>query len=125
MDHTISLAIADRCRSLAFYRDGLALEAFGPVADDGAPEPLQFRLGSVTSLMLIPIGGFGWVVGEARVSPSGTNECVLCIYVPNEVAVQERYAAALPLVEPACTNQQSRTGTHMRLRSKTPTGIYG
>src|SRR5687767_6188896 len=39
MDHTISLATADRRRSLAFYRDGLGLEAFGPLADDGVPEP--------------------------------------------------------------------------------------
>jgi catechol 2,3-dioxygenase-like lactoylglutathione lyase family enzyme len=46
MDHTISLATADRSRSLAFYRDGLGLEAFGPLADDGVPEPLQFRLAS-------------------------------------------------------------------------------
>ena len=44
MDHTISLATADRRRSLAFYRDGLGLEAFGPLADDGVPEPLQLRL---------------------------------------------------------------------------------
>jgi hypothetical protein len=51
--HTISLATADRSRSLAFYRDGLGLEAFGPLADDGIPEPLQLRLASNVSLMLI------------------------------------------------------------------------
>jgi hypothetical protein len=39
MDHTISLATADRGRSLVFYRDGLELGAFGPLADDGIPEP--------------------------------------------------------------------------------------
>jgi hypothetical protein len=32
MDHTISMATADRRRSLAFYRDGPGLEAFGPAA---------------------------------------------------------------------------------------------
>ena len=69
MDHTISLATADRGRSLAFYRDGLGLEAFGPLADDGVPEPLQLRLASSVSLMLIPTGGFGWVAGEDRVAP--------------------------------------------------------
>ena len=80
MDHTISLATADRSRSLAFYRDGLGLEAFGPLADDGVPEPLQLRLASSVSLMLIPTGGFGWVAGEDRVAPPGANECVLSAY---------------------------------------------
>src|SRR5215203_7454059 len=70
MDHTISLATADQRRSLIFYRDGLGLEAFGPLADDGVPEPLQLRLASSVSLMLIPTGGFGWVAGEDRVAPS-------------------------------------------------------
>lgn len=32
------------------------------------PEPLQLRLGPNVSPMLIPTGGFGWVVGEARVA---------------------------------------------------------
>jgi hypothetical protein len=45
MEHTISLATTDRRRSLAFYRDGLGLEAFGPLAGQdpprsvGAPHP--------------------------------------------------------------------------------------
>ena len=43
MDHTISIATSDRRRSHTFYRDGLGLEAFGPLADDGIPEPLQLR----------------------------------------------------------------------------------
>ena len=95
MDHTISLATADRRRSLAFYRDGLGLEAFGPLADDGVPEPLQLRLASSVSLMLIPTGGFGWVAGEDRVAPPGANECVLSVYAPDEDAVRARYEAAL------------------------------
>jgi catechol 2,3-dioxygenase-like lactoylglutathione lyase family enzyme len=95
MDHTISLATADRARSLIFYRDGLGLDAFGPIADDGVPEPLQLRLAPEVSLMLIPTGGFGWVVGEDRVAGPGTNECVLSVYVPDEDAVRARYVAAL------------------------------
>ncbi len=95
MDHTISLATADRRRSLAFYRNGLGLEAFGPPADDGVPEPLQLRLGPSVTLMLIPTAGFGWIAGEDRVAPSGTNECVLVVYVPDEDAVRARYDAAL------------------------------
>ena len=95
MDHTISLATAERSRSLAFYRDGLGLEAFGPLADDGIPEPLQLRLAPRVSLMLIPTGGFGWVAGEDRVGPPGVNECVISLYVSDGDAVQARYAAAL------------------------------
>lgn len=95
MNYTISLATADRRRSLAFYRDGLGLEAFGPLADDGVPEPLQLRLASRVSLMLIPTGGFGWVAGEDRVAPPGANECVVSVYVRDEDAVQARYEAAL------------------------------
>lgn len=95
MDHTISLATADRRRSLVFYCDGLGLEAFGPLADDGVPEPLQFRLGPTVSLMLIPTGGFGWVAGEDRVAPAGANECVLSIYADDADAVNDRNRAAL------------------------------
>jgi uncharacterized protein len=106
MDHSISLAITDRRRSLVFYRDGLGLEAFGPRADDDVPEPLQLRLGSGVSLMLIPAGGFGWVAGEDRVAPRGASECVFSMYVRNEEAVRARYVAALAaggssLYEPA------------------------
>lgn len=95
MDHTICLATADRRRSLAFYRDGLGLAAFGPLANDGVPEPLQLRLDLRTSLMLIPTGGFGWVAGEDRLAPAGATECVLCVYAPDEDAVRERYDKAL------------------------------
>ena len=95
MDHTISLATGNRRRSHAFYRHGLGLEAFGPLADDGIPEPLQLRLASNVSLMLIPTGGFGWVAGEDRVAPPGATECVLSVYVADENAVRARYEAAL------------------------------
>jgi len=95
MNYTISLATADRNRALMFYRDGLGLEAFGPLADDGVPEPLQLRLTSSVSLMLIPTGGFGWVAGEDRVAPPGASECVLSLYASDEDAVRTRYAAAL------------------------------
>ena len=73
----------------------MALEAFGPLADDGVPEPLQLRLAPGVSLMLIPTGGFGWVAGEDRVARPGANECVLTVYAPDEDGVRERYRAAL------------------------------
>ncbi|MET0577921.1 MAG: VOC family protein [Ilumatobacteraceae bacterium] len=95
MEYTISLATSDRRRSLAFYRDGLGLEAFGPLADDGVPEPLQLRLASNVSLMLIPTGGFGWVAGEDRVAAPGANECVVSVAAPDEHTVQARFEAAI------------------------------
>ena len=95
MDFTLSLATADRQRSLAFYQDGLGLAAFGPIADDGVPEPLQLRLAPSVSVMLIPTGGFGWVAGEDRVAAAGANECVLSVYASDEDAVRARYQAAL------------------------------
>ena len=95
MNHTVSLATTDRHGSLAFYRDGLGLEPFGPLADDGVPEPLQLRLGSNVSLMLIPSGGFGWLAGEDRLAAPGASECVLSVYVADEDAVRTRYDAAL------------------------------
>ena len=94
MDLTISL---DRRQDplVRVLRDRLGLEAFGPVADDGVPEPLQLRLASNVSLMLIPTGGFGWVAGEDRVAPPGATECVLSVYVDDEDAARGREEAAL------------------------------
>lgn len=56
---TISLPIADRATSYAFYREALALEAIGAPAADGMPEPLQFDLSDGARLVLVPTGGFG------------------------------------------------------------------
>ena len=95
MDHTISPATDDRRRSLVFYRDGLGLEAFGPLADDGVPEPLQLRLASSVSLMLIPTGGFGWVVARAAWPHQAPTNACWPVYAPDEVAVQARYEAVL------------------------------
>jgi catechol 2,3-dioxygenase-like lactoylglutathione lyase family enzyme len=125
MDHTISLATADRSRSFAFYRDGLGFEAFGPLADDGVPEPLQLRLASNVSLMLIPSGGFGWVAGEDRVASPGANECVLSVYVPDEDAVRARYEAALVAGGSVSTSPRSSSGEPSQRRSPIPTGTSG
>ncbi|MGL5818811.1 MAG: VOC family protein [Phycicoccus sp.] len=66
MQMSISLPVADRTTSSAFYRAFLGIEPFGPVADDGEPEPLAFRTDAGTVLMLIPADGFRWVVGDAH-----------------------------------------------------------
>lgn len=102
----VCLPTADRVRAHAFYRDGLGLEATGPLADDGVPEPLQFMLNAGTRLMLIPTGGFGWVVGDRAVAESGTSECVLSVTAADEAAVdalveRARRAGATVATEPA------------------------
>ena len=74
----IALPTADRVRAHAFYAEAFGFEAFGEPADDGVPEPLQFRLGDDLVLMLIPTGGFGWTVGRP-VAERGTSEVALLI----------------------------------------------
>lgn len=93
----ISLPIADRATSYRFYRDGLGLDAEGELADDGLPEPLQFVVNDGLRLMLIPTGGFGWVIGRHEVAARGTSECVLSLSVaaPADAdAITERARAA-------------------------------
>jgi predicted lactoylglutathione lyase len=83
----VSLPIEDRGRSHRFYLDALGLEAFGPVAGDGVPEPLQFRLGSDVALMLVPTGGFGWVVGR-DLAPPDRSEVLLSWSVASPADVE-------------------------------------
>lgn len=73
----ISLPTADRHRSSVFYSEGLGLVTVGEPADDGLPEPLVFVVNDTTRLMLVPTGGFGWVIGGNEAAPAGTSECVL------------------------------------------------
>ena len=94
---TIALPTADRRTTFRFYREAFDFEAFGEPADDGVPEPLQFRLGDETSLMFVPTDGFGGVVGVPEVAPLGVSECVLSVSAdsPAEVdALVERARAA-------------------------------
>ncbi|MCO1595503.1 VOC family protein [Micromonospora sp. RHAY321] len=93
----VSLPIADRATSHRFYRDALGLEAVGELADDGIPEPLQFVVNDGLRLMLIPTGGFGWVVGGHEVAARGQSECLLSLGVtaPADAdAIVERARAA-------------------------------
>ena len=104
----ISLPIADRRRSYDFYRQALdlAVQTTGEIADDGIPEPLLFVLNDYTRLMLVPTGGFGWVIGSHQVAPAGTSECVLGIAAATDAEVEEvieraRRAGADVATEPA------------------------
>jgi predicted lactoylglutathione lyase len=73
------LPVADRRQALEFYSSTFGFTPVGALGDDGIPEPLQFRLGEGTLLMLIPEGGFGWVLGDRPTSRPGTSECLLSI----------------------------------------------
>ena len=83
----VSLPIADRRASFRFYGEGLGFEAVGELADDGVPEPLQFELNDGARLMLIPTGGFGWVIGDREVAARGTSECLLSLVADTDAGV--------------------------------------
>ncbi|NSC22122.1 VOC family protein [Streptomyces albus subsp. chlorinus] len=92
---TVSLPVADRMRAYTFYRDGLGLEAVGKLAEDGVPEPLRFVVNDGMRLMLIPTGGFGWVIGDHTVAEPGSSECVLAVPVADESDVDALVARAV------------------------------
>ncbi|MGI8695135.1 MAG: VOC family protein [Mycobacteriales bacterium] len=91
----VSLPIADRRASFAFYRAGLGFDPVGEPAEDGVPEPLQFALNDGVRVMLIPTGGFGWITGDHDVVPSGTSECVLSLGTDTDEDVDEMVPRAL------------------------------
>ncbi|MGH8985998.1 MAG: VOC family protein [Acidimicrobiia bacterium] len=98
--------MADRPRAHAFYREALGLHAMGEPADDGVPEPLLFALNDRTRLMLVPTGGFKWVIGDHAVAPSEISECVIGIGAGsdaevNEIVERARRAGATVAAEPA------------------------
>ncbi|MGW3888858.1 VOC family protein [Micromonospora chokoriensis] len=102
----VSLPIADRATSYRFYSDGLGLDAVGEMADDGIPEPLQFVVNDGLRLMLVPTGGFGWVIGRHEVAPKGQSECVLNLGVAapadaDALVDRARTAGADVVTEPA------------------------
>ena len=62
----VGLPVADRRRAADFYRAFLQSDPFGAIADDGLPEPLQFRVNADTTILLIPSTGFNWVLQNDR-----------------------------------------------------------
>lgn len=102
----IALPTEDRQRSFTFYANGLGLEPFGEVAEDGLPEPLQFVLNEGVRLMLVPTGGFGWVSGNRPTAGRDASECLLALTVADKSQVDElveraRQAEAEIVLEPA------------------------
>lgn len=104
----ISLPIADRATSHDFYRRALDLDTVGDLGDDGLPEPMQFVVNDGVRVMLIPRGGFGWITGDAPITPAGHHECLLAVSVTTaaeaDALVDHAVAAGATLVTP--TGQQ-------------------
>ncbi|MGY6501989.1 MAG: VOC family protein [Acidimicrobiales bacterium] len=73
----ISLPIADRARTAAFYQAVLESDPVGEPTEDGLPEPLQFAPVPDVRLMFVPSEGFAWVIGARRVAGPDTSECVI------------------------------------------------
>ena len=102
----VSLPIADRRTSFDFYRHGLGFDVIGEPAEDGVPEPLQFMLNEGVRLMLVPVGGFGWVIGGHQVAQRGHSECVVSLSAGSPAGVdtlikQAQQAGADIVTEPA------------------------
>lgn len=101
----VSLPVDDRQRAMAFYREAFGFEPIGAPAEDGVPEPLQFRLDERTVLALIPAGGLGWDLGGRRIAPSGVSECLLGVTLGTEPDVDRlveriRHAGGEVIAEP-------------------------
>ena len=79
---TLAPPIAERAAALAFYRDALGLEPFGEPAPR-IPEPLRFAVNEGLTLMLVPTGGFGWVIGDREVAEPWACECLLSLDAPD------------------------------------------
>ncbi|MCW3841217.1 VOC family protein [Micromonospora yasonensis] len=102
----VSLPIADRPTSHRFYSEALGLTTVGEPAADGIPEPLQFTVNDGLRLMLVPSGGFGWVIGDHEVADRGRSECVLGLTAQspaevNRIVEQARSAGARVVTPPA------------------------
>lgn len=91
---TVSLPIADRPTSYRFHSEALGLTAVGEPAADGIPEPLQFALNEGVRLMLVPSGGFGWVIGDHEGAGPGHSECVLGLTADSPAEVRRIIARA-------------------------------
>lgn len=86
---TVALPIADRQRSYEFYGAGLGFTTPGEPDDDGVPEPLRLTLGDSVRVMLIPKGGFGWVLSGRRKARAGQSECIISLSLPTNADVDD------------------------------------
>ena len=101
----VSLPIADRRTSHAFYTRLLGREALGEPVQDGVPEPLQFALNDGMRLLMAPTGGFASVIGGREVAQPGQSELVLSLGADTDAGVdalvdRARQAGAEVITEP-------------------------
>lgn len=106
----VSLPIADRRASAAFYSTVL-LDPFGAPADDGVPEPLQFALNDGVHLMLVPRGGFGWVIGDRDAAARGQVEAVMSLTGDVDAVVERARRAGAEIVAAPAPQPWGYTGT--------------
>lgn len=85
---TVCLPIEDRRASHAFYTE-LGFVAVGELGDDGLPEPLQFEVSDGLRVMLIPTGGFGWVIADREPASRGSHECLVVVGLATDAEVDE------------------------------------
>lgn len=112
---TLCLPIADRAASHTFYT-AVGFAAVGEPGDDGLPEPLQLAVSDGLRVMLIPTGGFGWVIGGRNHSAQGTHECMIAIGMPSEAEVDDlmrRAGDAGAEIVYAAANQSWGPGDHV------------
>ena len=57
-----------------------------PSASPRRKEPLQFRPQPRAGIMLVPAGGFGWVIGDHQVPEAATSECVVSVTAETNAA---------------------------------------
>lgn len=57
-------------------------------------EPLQFQINDGVRLVLIPTGGFGWMVGNREVASSSQSEAFISISADGESGVDDLVAKA-------------------------------
>jgi catechol 2,3-dioxygenase-like lactoylglutathione lyase family enzyme len=120
----VSLPIADRRTSFAFYRDGLGFAAVGEPWEDGIPEPLQFALNDGVRVMLIPTGGFDRITGDHQVAPA---ESVSASWSsrPAPTKAWTRPSSVPKLLVPTSSPRPGSSHGATRVPSPIPTGTSG
>jgi hypothetical protein len=66
------------------------------------PEPLQFALNDGLRLMLVPSGGFGWVIGDHEVADQGHSEYMLGLSRADQADVDELVKRGSPRPRARC-----------------------
>ncbi len=90
----ISVPTKDLKRAYSFYKDGLGLSLSFPKSDGSMPEPVQFDLTTGARLMVVPTGGFSWVLSGNAVAAENVSECVIGVTASSNGEVDALIAKA-------------------------------